>query len=102
MAALKKQDRKNPGKLKRLKAKFTSLQAQLKEVQEHKALLAKLLDRLCLLKEKHTTEGIVALCESCQQHISAKELPRCDAADRLWDVWQALVLCPNCTAHARI
>ena len=98
MAVLRKQDRKHPKELERFQIKFTDLHAQLKEVKENKSLLTKLLDRLCLLKEKHMAEDIAALCENCQQPITAEELPRCDAAEDLWDAWQALVLCPNCSS----
>ena len=98
MAALRKQDRKQPKELERFQIQFTDLHAQLKEVKASKSLLAKLLERLCLLKEKHTTEGIAAMCESCQQPITAGELPQCGAAEDLWDAWQALVLCPSCSS----
>jgi hypothetical protein len=90
--------RKNPKESERLQSKFTDLHAQLKEVKASKSLLAKLLERLCLLKEKYTTQGVAALCENCQLPISAKELPECGAAEDLWDAWQALVLCPKCSS----
>ena len=102
MHVLRQQSRKHPKEMGRLKDKYTDLHAQVKEVTENKALLAKLLDRLCMLKELHMAKGTVARCESCQHPIAAEEIPLCAAAEDLWDVWQALLLCPRCTAHARV
>ena len=96
MHVLRQRSRKHPKEMDRLQVQFTDLHAQVKEVKVNKAKLAKLLDRLCLLKERHTAEDLVALCEFCQLPIAAEEIPLCAAAEDLWDVWQALLICPRC------
>ena len=88
--------RKHPIERDRLQVQFTDLHAQLKVVKTNKAKLALLLDRLCLLKERQAAHGVVALCELCQSPIAADAIPLCAPAEDLWDLWQALLICPRC------
>ena len=81
---------------RQLKERTKVLQAELEESADVETQLTDLLSRLTDLQHIQETKGTLASCEKCQVPIHAEMLPHCAPEGNQWDVFQALLVCPNC------
>ena len=80
----------------KLKGKFATLHAQMRELAEDKKQITLLLERLCKLKQIHATEGTPSRCEKCQQPFWGPQLLRCTPSAGMWETWQSLLFYQKC------
>ena len=81
---------------RQLKERTQVLQAELEESADVETQLTDLLSRLTDLQNIQETKGTLAFCEKCQVPIHAEMLPHCAPESNQWDVFLALLVCPNC------
>ena len=81
---------------RQLKERTQVLQAELEESADVETQLTDLLSRLTDLQNIQETKGTLAFCEKCQVPIHAEMLPHCAPEGNQWDVFLALLVCPNC------